>query len=176
MHAFPHASQAAQHGALALACQPMSPSLALHGLPLSWGSQQHCGLLREGHKGIRFPFMLPLTPVTNKKQKGKKNTRKKNTTILNIHYKENHFIFPFSKNFLIYTKLPPWKTWYAVPACCLREITLCMFLSGKWARCTLKYYLVPSNYIKIYTKIFASSKTNPTWNPAYRCNLGTVNL
>lgn len=39
-------------------------------------------------------------------------------------------------------------------------------VSGKWVCCTIKYYLVVSNYMKIYTKIFASSKTKPTWNAA----------
>lgn len=79
---------------------------------------------------------------TEDKKWNKTNTTK--NTILNIHYKENHFIFSFSKNFLIYIRLPPWKTWYTVPACCLRGTTLCTFRF--WKMSVLHYQILSGSF------------------------------
>lgn len=81
---------------------------------------------------------------TEQKTKNETKPMQPKNTILNIHYKENHFIFSFSKNFLIYIRLPPWKTWYTVPACYLRETTLCTF--PFWKMSVLHYQILSSSF------------------------------
>lgn len=102
---------------------------------------------------------------TEDKKWNKTNTTK--NTILNIHYKENHFIFSFSQRIFLFTLgSHPERPGTQCQPVASEEPPSAHSLSGKWVCCTIKYYLVVSNYMKIYTKIFASSKTKPTWNAA----------